>query len=195
MGQQITYGDPDYDAVEFCNYIEPTARKEHRCCETGKLINPGERYYKLTVKHDGRVTSYKRSQWAYDFIRKWIKDPSNVPFQGLAEMMNESIDVYLDEMQIEWLRYTKEIKNTLVQTLEDWHPTINDNVKVSLLLLIKHEDKSHSWKVLVMGGDDFGLENNFYWHQYYKAKLCFDSIVNGGYVRQKDLIKQLFVHA
>lgn len=46
-----------------------TARKPHKCCETGRIIQPGERYWRITGKWDGTVKTFCQSEAAYHFAR------------------------------------------------------------------------------------------------------------------------------
>jgi hypothetical protein len=45
------------------------ARKPHHCCETGRVIEPGEFYWRCTGKWDGEVTTHIQSEAAYHFAR------------------------------------------------------------------------------------------------------------------------------
>ena len=48
----------DYDAPEFHLTRERTARKQHKCCECGHVIEPGERYEHVTGKWDGHIGTF-----------------------------------------------------------------------------------------------------------------------------------------
>lgn len=45
-----------------------TARKPHKCCETGRWIQPGEKYWEIFIVYDGAST-FKQSEAAYHFAR------------------------------------------------------------------------------------------------------------------------------
>ncbi len=47
-------------------------------------------------------------------------------------------------------------KLKFIKTEEDWYPTVNNKVRVKLILL-----SNKMWRVCVWGGDDFGLEKDF----------------------------------
>ncbi|KAF1071996.1 hypothetical protein [Variovorax sp.] len=49
----------DYEPAAFYCATEYTARKEHRCHECGRAIEPGQRYEKAAAKWEGSVSSYK----------------------------------------------------------------------------------------------------------------------------------------
>jgi hypothetical protein len=49
----------DYEAPEFYARHERTARKEHRCCECGKTITPGDAYTVAAGKWEGYFDTFK----------------------------------------------------------------------------------------------------------------------------------------
>ena len=53
---------------------------------------------------------------------------------------------------------------TTVPTSEDWYPTIDGKLKVSLLYLGGPTKRPERWRVCVWGGDDFGMERDFCLH-------------------------------
>lgn len=58
-----------------------------------------------------------------------------------------------------------------IATTEQWYPTSNGMVKVSLLEL-----SNRLWRVCVWGGDDFGLEKDFPHTERQAAKKLFHKI-------------------
>jgi hypothetical protein len=54
---------------EFYREHRCKARREHRCCETGRTIRKGEYYWRCTGKWDGEFRAYKQSESAYHFAR------------------------------------------------------------------------------------------------------------------------------
>jgi len=49
----------DYEPAEFYCKTEYTARKEHKCAECGRAVEPGQRYEKVVGKWDGRLGFFK----------------------------------------------------------------------------------------------------------------------------------------
>lgn len=47
------------------------ALKPHKCCETGRTIQPGERYWRIVSKWEGVLYTYAQSEGAYHFAR-WL---------------------------------------------------------------------------------------------------------------------------
>lgn len=47
-----------------------TARKPHCCCETGRVIQVGERYWLIQGLCDGEFVTFKQCVGAYHFARK-----------------------------------------------------------------------------------------------------------------------------
>lgn len=104
----------------FCEYPEfysescHIARKEHKCCETGRIIKPGEKYWKCRMKFDGDFVEYKQSDEAYHFARRLNgiepkiheKSPSIgreecIPFTYISEWINE-FNLDYPELYQEW---------------------------------------------------------------------------------------------
>lgn len=57
MSCAIDYGD--YDMPECYGEITRKARKEHKCCECGRGIAPGEKYTLRSGKWDGEWQEFK----------------------------------------------------------------------------------------------------------------------------------------
>lgn len=51
--------DNDNGCVEFCRTFKPVAKKEHRCQECGRIIQPGEQYLYETFLWDGKFGFHK----------------------------------------------------------------------------------------------------------------------------------------
>ena len=49
--------DAERPSVFSCDH--PKARKEHKCCECGRIINTGEKYEKIKGIWDGKALRYK----------------------------------------------------------------------------------------------------------------------------------------
>ena len=54
---------------EFYAEHHRRARKEHKCCETGRMIQPGEMYWICVGVWDGYFQQFKQSEAAYHFCR------------------------------------------------------------------------------------------------------------------------------
>lgn len=96
---------------EFYSEKLVTARKPAKCCETGRVINPGEQYWRMAGKHDGDFWTARQSVPAYHFAR-WINlEPSEgggginqdvcVSFGGIGDFVQESRD---EALMAEWER-------------------------------------------------------------------------------------------
>lgn len=57
------------EVPEFYSEVCRTARRQHICCETRRAIQPGELYWYISGKWDGRMGVYKQSEAAYHFAR------------------------------------------------------------------------------------------------------------------------------
>lgn len=75
---------------EFYNEHYRTARMQHRCCETDRVIRKGDRYWSCTGKWDGDVETYKQSESAYHFAR-WLNGQMDgcVCFGNVSEAVGE----------------------------------------------------------------------------------------------------------
>lgn len=83
------------------------ARKPHKCCETGRMIQPGEMYWRINGKWEGGLSSFAQSEAAYHFAR-WcnnVGDPHKeeecIPFTMIGEHVRECQD---DDLSSEWER-------------------------------------------------------------------------------------------
>lgn len=93
---------------EFYTETRVRARKPHRCCETKRVINPGEMYWRIVGKWDGSLDCFSQSEAAYHFAR-WLNhvgEPGNhhdecIAFGGVAEHVRDSQD---PELIAEWER-------------------------------------------------------------------------------------------
>lgn len=57
------------DHPDFYDEKFVTARKPHKCCETGRMIQPGEHYWRIVGKWDGDLSTFAQSEAAYHFAR------------------------------------------------------------------------------------------------------------------------------
>lgn len=60
-----------------------------------------------------------------------------------------------------------------ILTREDWHPTVDGQLKASFMLLT-----DQNWRVCVWGGDDFGMERDFPHTDRQGAKALFEALVD-----------------
>lgn len=49
----------DFDMPSICREEFPTARKEHKCCECGRIIRKGEKYQLIEGKWEGVFDRFK----------------------------------------------------------------------------------------------------------------------------------------
>lgn len=68
-------------------------------------------------------------------------------------------------------KLTREDKT--IASLEDWYPTINNEVTVSFLQL-----SDGKYRVCVWGGDDFGLEKDFPRVECWQARLLYNYLTD-----------------
>lgn len=105
----MSYADVDEcEPIEFYAEQKAKARKPHKCCDTGRIIQPGEMYWRIRLKFDGRVCSYSQSEAAYHFARWCSFGKENgkqrtvcIDFGGVAEYVADSDD---DALNAEWAR-------------------------------------------------------------------------------------------
>ena len=45
---------------EFYFHSDPVARKSHECAECAAPINPGEKHFRVNMKYDGRLESFRQ---------------------------------------------------------------------------------------------------------------------------------------
>lgn len=57
------------DYNEFYDERRVRARKQHKCCETRRVIEKGEYYWRCSGKTDGEMWSVAQSEAAYWFAR------------------------------------------------------------------------------------------------------------------------------
>jgi hypothetical protein len=82
----------DCSVPEIYKMDTPTARKSHRCCECGVVINPGEKYVVCSGVWDGEFSSYKQHaicKEACVWIRDEFQDGECFEFGGLMECYHE----------------------------------------------------------------------------------------------------------
>jgi len=81
----------DADRPEFVERNEYTARKQHRCCECGRKIEPGTRYIRYSGKWDGEFMTYKRCE-SCDDLAESLEEVMCVWIGGLQECYADYLD-------------------------------------------------------------------------------------------------------
>jgi len=61
----------DAERYEFAAIVRPKARKQHKCCECGRAILPGERYESMSGKLDGEIERLKTCEHCAS-ARDWL---------------------------------------------------------------------------------------------------------------------------
>lgn len=97
----------DCEPLDFYSEVKAKARKPHKCCDTDRVIQPGERYWRIAFKCDGQMSSFAQSEAAYHFAR-WISGVGSptgrtacIDFGGMSEYVR---DCENDEYTAEWAR-------------------------------------------------------------------------------------------
>jgi len=68
------------------------ARKPQKCCESNRVISPGEMYWRITGLWDNDFLSFTQSQAAYimcRYINRHLLGVCAIPFGGLREFITE----------------------------------------------------------------------------------------------------------
>lgn len=68
----------------------PIARKRHRCCECGAVIEPGTQYQNISMLQEGVWFRYKTCEACAD-LRDALDEVSCPYYQGLAECYQDYI--------------------------------------------------------------------------------------------------------
>ena len=71
----------DYDQPAFYSATVRTAKKQHKCCECGHTIEPGEKYENVAGKWDGRIGSYHTCEACAD-LRDSLADSGGCFYHG-----------------------------------------------------------------------------------------------------------------
>jgi len=58
------------------------ARKQHKCCECGETIQPGQRYQYIFIIFEGDPDYKKRCEFCANEVTRFLQD--NPDFQGLV---------------------------------------------------------------------------------------------------------------
>jgi len=104
---------------DFYHAEKPKARKQHKCCECGKTIEPGEIYERVASKYDGAVLTLKtclvcaeirETLFCEGFVHESMMDDlgefvrecfDSLPWAKIREMSQPAQDVVLAMVQEE----------------------------------------------------------------------------------------------
>lgn len=75
----------DCDPWELYSERRVKAKKVHTCSETGRTIYPGEYYYYIFTKCDGRVETYKFKEEIFRLYER-----TRAPFNMLIECLKDT---------------------------------------------------------------------------------------------------------
>lgn len=122
----IDYAD---DPAEFYHETMRTARKQHKCLECYRSIEPGEQYERVRAKWDGNISEYKTCQQCLA-VREWLNEVcSGFIFgcvrQDLHEHWQEGYGIWLGKASVWMKRKWHKRDGTLAQpmTLPENLPT------------------------------------------------------------------------
>ena len=82
----------DADPAEFYTETHPTARKDHMCCECGRVIEPGEIYKRVDGKWGGMFGTYATCadcEAAWKALLALPDGPRCMVFEYLHELCEE----------------------------------------------------------------------------------------------------------
>lgn len=82
----------DYDPPEFCSRIVRTARKQHRCCECGRVIEPGESYHHTSGAWDGTLNTFKHCRHCERSVQLLLDQCHGFLHCGVEDDLAEHID-------------------------------------------------------------------------------------------------------
>lgn len=88
---------------DFYSERRVRARKQHKCCETGRVIEVGEFYWRCVGSWEGEFGSFAQSEAAYHYARyanSIDPDSSCIGFGGIYESF--VADSFDDEVLEEW---------------------------------------------------------------------------------------------
>jgi len=78
-----------YDHADIYQEEYPVARKPHRCCECGEIIQPGQKHHKVRGLWDGSWDTFRTCMTCYN-IRDHYCSHGYV-FGGLREALGECL--------------------------------------------------------------------------------------------------------
>ncbi len=76
---------PDFFVEEW-----PVAKKEHKCCECGEAIKPGQKYHKVAGKWEGDFSTYKTCMPCHNIREHYC--PHGYVFGELAEQISNCLE-------------------------------------------------------------------------------------------------------
>lgn len=96
----------DYEPAQFYSEKCVVARKPHKCCETGRIIQPGEKYWRCVGKWEGDLMAFCQSEFAYRFARKINGiDPPNEKYDSCIAFgeLRDHVQEMRYDLPAEWV--------------------------------------------------------------------------------------------
>ena len=78
----------DYDPADLVNEQERRAAKQHRCCECGIKIEPGDMYQYTTMLAEGNWMDFHTCEKCAD-LRESLSEVTCVLYEGLEEAFTD----------------------------------------------------------------------------------------------------------
>lgn len=105
------------------------ARKEYHCCECGKKIHKGQKYWYCMGKWEGEISSYRQHIECRDACYEIAKAQECIPFGSLREWLSEcpagsmawdKDHIYNQERKEYDSIYTKNDRTGLIKRVRDY---------------------------------------------------------------------------
>lgn len=113
------YDSGCHETPEFYCEKTPVARKQHKCSECGKLIEPGTRYYAYTGKWNSEIYTHKLCPVCEEIAKAFFCD--GFTFETLYEYLSEHILEMRGEIRGECLAAlspaTREVLCEMIETV------------------------------------------------------------------------------
>ncbi len=81
----------DGETCDFYSVKNPKARKEHNCCECGRKINIGEKYYYHSGSWGGDFQTYKNCSHCDSGAKLLMENCNGYVFEGMQEDLKEHV--------------------------------------------------------------------------------------------------------
>jgi hypothetical protein len=99
----------DYEPAEFFSKKFRHAKKEHKCCECGKVIHVGDEYEYVAGKWEGDIMFFKTCEKCSD-LRSSLDDVGCPYYGGLYEEYWEYLQNVLPTMDAVRIKYNEVMK-------------------------------------------------------------------------------------